>query len=144
MHIRSAHAASRFKWAIFRGRCRRNLFAGLLLLVLAGGYGAWAGKRLGTRGADASGAFDQPLVGVAARLARPPVHLGNVTPQNDRELYLAAVISDQHDTLFGVTLLVLRLMVILTIAGLGLVLLTAGATEWEIRSGPLLGGSQAP
>lgn len=40
----------------------------------------------------------------------------------------------RQDALFGMTVLALRLIVALTVAGLGLVLLTAGSTEWELRS----------
>jgi hypothetical protein len=50
-------------------------------------------------------------------------------------LYLVTAISDQQDTLHGLTLLVLRLIVAITFGGFGLVLVTAGATEWELRSG---------
>ena len=64
----------------------------------------------------------------------PPVHLRAYVPQNDRELYLAAVISDQHDMINGLTVLALRLILAGTAGGFGLILLTAGSTEWEIRS----------
>ena len=63
-----------------------------------------------------------------------PPHLRTVQPQNDREMYLMTVVSDQHDVMFGLVVILLRMIVALTIAGLGLVLTTAGATEWEIRS----------
>lgn len=62
------------------------------------------------------------------------MHLGSVVPENNRELYLVTVISDQQDTMFGLTLLVLRMILALTIGGFGLVLMTAGATEWEVLS----------
>jgi hypothetical protein len=123
----------RFQRSAFRGRCRRNLAAGLVFLALATTYGMWAGARFGRRGADA-GAFDRPIVRAAGQLARAPEHLKTIRPANDRELYLAAVVSDQQDLIFGLTALVLRMIVVLTIGGLGLVLLTSGATEWEVRS----------
>ncbi len=47
---------------------------------------------------------------------------------------MVTVISDQQDVLVGMTVLLLRLVIALTAGGLGLVLLTAGATEWEVRS----------
>jgi hypothetical protein len=49
-------------------------------------------------------------------------------------LYLATVISDQHDMINGLTVLALRMVLALTAGGFGLVLLTAGSTEWELRS----------
>jgi hypothetical protein len=123
----------RFDRSAFRGRCRRNLLAGLLLLCLGVAYGAWGSAHFGRRNAD-TGAFDQPLVRAAARMVPPPAHLHSITPQNDRELYLATVISDQQDVMFGLALFILRMIAALTAGGLGLVLLTAGATEWEVRS----------
>jgi len=125
--------ARRFRWSALRGRCRRRIIAGLLLLAVAAAYGAFAGLRMGRRGADQH-AFDQPLVRLAQRIVPPPVHLSQYEPQNERELYLVTVISDQQDLLHGLTALVLRMIVSITAGGLGLVLLTAGSTEWEIRS----------
>ncbi len=125
---------SRFSWTVFRGRCRRRLLAGLVLFALAAGYAAYAGYGLGQRGRDAT-MIDQPLVHMARQLTPPPFHLRGLEPQNSRELYLVTAISDQQDTLHGLTLLVLRLIVAITFGGFGLVLVTAGATEWELRSG---------
>ena len=137
MQLRSKAAARRFQWAAFRGRCRRNLVSGLVLLAVVGAYGIWAGQRFSRRGADLS-AFDQPLVRAAARMVPPPVHLRTIQPSNSRELYLATVVSDQQDVMFGLSVLLLRLIVTMTLGGLGLVLLTAGATEWEVRSEAVL------
>jgi len=123
----------RFHRSALRGRCRRNLFAGLVLSALAAGYGSWAGSHFRTRGADEA-TFDRPLVLSAARMVRTPKHLASIQPRNDRELYLVTVVSDQHDVMFGLVVLALRMIAALTIGGLGLVLLTTGATEWEIRS----------
>jgi len=103
------------------------------MLTIGVAYGSWGGRHFGRRGPD-PGAFDQPLVRAAARMVPPPAHLQSVQPRNDRELYLATVISDQQDVLFGLALFVLRMIVALTVGVLGMVLLTAGATEWEIRS----------
>jgi len=125
--------SSRFQWSAFRGRCRRRIVAGLLLLLVAGGYAAYAGQRFGTRGND-EGVVDQRLAGLGHLLTPPPVHMRSITPQNDRELYLVTVIKDQQDIAFGLTMLVLRMIATLTVGGIGLVLLTAGSTEWEIRS----------
>jgi hypothetical protein len=125
--------ARRFRWSALGGRCRRRIFAGLALLAVAAAYGSFAGLRMARRGADER-AFDQPLVRLAQRMIPPPVHLRQYEPQNDRELYLVTVISDQQDLLHGLTALVLRVIASLTAGGLGLVLLTAGSTEWEIRS----------
>jgi len=133
MSMRLARASTRFKWSVFRGRCRRNLLAGLALFVLAAPYGIWAAERFATRGADAH-AFDGGLVRLAERMISRPAYLRMIQPQNGRELYLVTVISDQRDVLVGMTVLVLRLIVVLTASGLGLVLMTAGATEWEVRS----------
>jgi hypothetical protein len=124
---------SRFERSLLRGRCRRNLVAGLILLALTVGYGSWGANRFGRRGADAN-AFDQPIVRAALRMVPPPFHLKDVFPRTDRELYLSTVISDQQDVMFGLALLILRMIVTLTFGGLGLVLVSAGATEWEIRS----------
>jgi len=126
-------ATPRFHWSVLRGRCRRNLLGGLVLLLVALAYGIWAGNRFRSRGADAT-AFDQPIVRAAAGMVTAPPHLRTVKPQNDREVYLMAVVSDQHDVMLGLLVILLRLIVALTIGGLGLVLTTAGATEWEIRS----------
>jgi hypothetical protein len=123
----------RFERALFRGRCRRNLLGGLALLIVALVYAGWAGDHFRRRGADAT-AFDQPLVRAAGRMVVEPVHLRAVKPQNNRELYLLTVVSDQQDVMSGLVVLLLRIIVALTTGGFGLVLATAGATEWEIRS----------
>jgi len=123
----------RFVRSLFRGRCRRNLLIGLVLLVLAGAYAIWGGLRFSSRGADAR-AFDQVLVRYGAGLVGVPVHLIGFVPLGDRELYLTTVISDQKDVMDGLTILLLRMILSMSIGGLGLVLLTAGATEWEVRS----------
>ena len=125
--------ARRFDRSVLRGRCRRNLAAGLVLCTVAAGYGAWAATHFRTRGADAA-AFDRPVVAAAARMVRPPADLATMKARDSRELYLLAVASDQQDVMFGLVVLILRMIAAITIGGLGLVLLTAGATEWEIRS----------
>lgn len=109
--------------------------AGLLVLVLAAAYGTWAAWRLGERGGDAR-AFDRPIVELAQRLTSLPEALRGARPQTQREVYLMAVIGHQQDTMRGLTVLVLRMILTVTVAGLGLVLLTAASTEWEIRSEP--------
>ena len=124
---------SRFRRSALRGRCRLRIIVGLLLLAVAAGYAVYAGQRFGWRGNDDKG-FDTPLVHLAHRITLAPLHLRSVQPQNNRELYLITVISDQQDVMFGLTALVLRMIATLTVAGVGLVLLTAGSTEWEIRS----------
>jgi hypothetical protein len=73
-------------------------------------------------------------VRAAQRMVPPPKHLKDVWPENSRELYLAAVITDQQDVMFGLVLLMIRMIAAATAGGLGLVLVTAGATEWEVRS----------
>jgi hypothetical protein len=133
MHFRLVPQSRRFSWRALRGRCRLCLIAGLVALTLAGSHGIWAARRFGRRGSDAQ-AFDQPLVRLAAQLTHPPAGLRGIEPRNNEELYLVTVISDQQDTLFGLTVFVLRMIGTVTAAGIGLVLLTAGATEWEIRS----------
>ena len=123
---------SRFRWSALHGRCRIRIAAGLIILVAAAGYAWYAGARFGTRSDDAR-VFDQPLVRLGHALTPPPP-LRGISPLNDRELYLVTVISDQQDIVFGLTMLVLRMIASATAAGIGLVLLTAGSTEWEIRS----------
>jgi hypothetical protein len=124
---------TRFRWSALKGRCRRRLLGGLVLLAAAAVYAWFAGVHMARRGAD-DHAFDQPLVQTAARMNPPPAHLRAYAPQNGREEYLAAVISDQQDMINGLTLLALRLILAVTAGGFGLILLTAGSTEWEIRS----------
>jgi hypothetical protein len=125
--------APRFAWSALHGRCRRRLVAGLVVLAIALAYAVWVGRQFGRRGGDQR-AFDQPLVRLAADLTRLPPPLRGFQPRNNDEMYLLAVITDQQDTLFGLTLLVMRLIPALTLMGVGLLLLTAGSTEWEIRS----------
>jgi len=103
------------------------------MMALAVAYGSWAGGRFSRRGADAQ-VFDWPVVRVAARLTRLPAALRGAQPQNDRELYLLAVITDQQDVMFGMTLFMLRMIATLTVGGLGIALIAAGSTEWELRS----------
>jgi hypothetical protein len=126
-------SARRFRWEALEGRCRRRLTAGLVLLLVAAAYAVFAGLHMARRGADDHG-FDRPLVRLAQRLNPPPVHLRQYLPQNDRELYLYTAVSDQRDLSIGLTALALRMIAVMTAGGLGLVLLTAGSTEWEIRS----------
>ncbi len=133
MRIRSIRASQRFHWSVFRGRCRRNLLAGLVLFILGGTYGTWGAGRLAARGADAR-TFDRPLVHLAKAMIRQPGSVRRMQAMNAREFYLLTVISDQRDVLEGMTVFILRLIISLTGAGFGMVLLTAGATEWEIRS----------
>lgn len=129
-----APAAARFRWSALRGPCRRRLAAGLGLVLVAALHGGWAARQFGTRGADRA-TFDAALVDMADRWTRPDRGLAVIRPQNDRELYLLSVITDQQDLISGLTVLALRAILAVTIGGLGMVLLTAGSTEWEIRSG---------
>jgi len=124
---------TQFRWSALKGRCRRRLAAGVLVLAATTAYAWFAGFQMARRGADAR-AFDQPLVRLAARMNPLPIHLHQYQPQNDRELYLATVIKDQQDMLVGLTALVLRMIAAVTAGGIGLTLLTAGSTEWEVRS----------
>ena len=92
----------RFSWSVFNGKCKQRLLAGLVLMFFAATYALYAGQHFAQRGADLS-AFDRWLV--VARLADAllprPGHLAHIEPGNDRELYLMAVITDQHDVLNG-------------------------------------------
>ena len=143
MAIRSARVSQRFRWSLFQGRCRRNLLVGLVLCVVAGAYGSWAAHRLANRGADAR-AFDRPLVSLAQSLVRPPAGVRAFRPQTTGEFYLLTEVSDQRDVLEGLTAFLLRLIIVMTGGALGMVLLTAGATEWEIRSGYADTGASPP
>lgn len=125
--------STRFHWSALRGRCKRRIVAGLILLLVAALYATYAGQRFGTRGND-DGVFDQQLARLGHLMTPPPVHMRSISPQNERELYLVTVVKDQQDITFGLTMLVLRMIATLTVGGIGLVLLTAGSTEWEIRS----------
>ena len=127
----------RFRWSALRGRVRRRLAAGLVLLMLAGGHAIWAARHLSVRGSD-DGAFDQVLVSAARSVTAIPNEAERFTPQSDRELYLKAVLTDQQDLTFGMALFMLRMILTVTLGGLGMVLLTAASTEWEIRSGDMM------
>lgn len=134
---------SRFSWAVFHGRCRRRLLAGLVLLALAAAYAAYGARQFGRRGADGS-AFDRAVVvRLAHAMTPPPVHLRGIEPSNSRELYLLTVIADQQDVLTGLTVLLLRLIPAVTLGVLGMVLVTGGSTEWEVRS-EIAAGYTAP
>lgn len=123
----------RFQWSALRGRCRRRLAAGLLLMAVAASYGVFAGRSFSRRGADAR-AFDRVLVQAGERLTGLPAALRGVQPRDDRELYLLSVITDQQDVLSGMTVFMLRMIAALTIGGIGMLLVAAGSTEWELRS----------
>jgi hypothetical protein len=133
MRWRPSLPKSQFHWSALSGGCRFRLLAGLLLLALACAYTAYSGQRFSKRGVDDL-SIDQPLVRLAHNLTPPPRHLRTIEPANNREFYLVTVISDQQDLIFGLTLLLLRMILSLTVGGLGLVLLTAGSTEWRTRS----------
>ena len=125
---------SRFRRDALNRRARWRLLAGLALLFLSLGYALWAGRRLGEPGLEGA-AVDRPVIGVASRMTAPlRRYLPEGEPKTDDEMLLRAVVRDQQDVVFGLTVLVLRLVVASTIGGLGLVLLTAGSTEWELRS----------
>lgn len=125
--------AAGFRWSAFRGRARLRVLVGLAVLAVAVAYGGWATNRLGQRGAERS-TFDQPIVRTAARLVRAPDRLPRIEPRTSVEVELLAIARDQQDILFGLTVLLLRLLLTGTVAGLGMVLLTAGSTEWELAS----------
>lgn len=118
---------------MFRGRTRTRVLLGLLILCVALTYGTWAARRLGQRGSE-RGTFDQPLVEVAGRVVRRPDRIPDIAVRTSKEVELAAIARDQQDLLFGMTVLLVRLIAAVTVGGLGLILLTAGSTEWEIRS----------
>jgi hypothetical protein len=124
---------TRFRWSALKGRCRRRLLAGVLVLAAAACYAWFAGFHVARRGSD-DRAFDRPLVRLAVRLTPLPAHLHQYQPQNGREQYLATVVKDQRDMIIALTILMLRMVATVTAGGIGLVLLTAGSTEWEIRS----------
>ena len=125
---------------MFRGRVRARVLAGLLIVLVALAYGTWSTRRFGMRGSERS-TFDQPLVEMAGRLVRRPDSIPNLHVKTSTEVELAALARDQQDLLFGMTVLLLRLLVTGTVGGLGLILLTAGSTEWEIRSESAAGAS---
>ncbi|BCS30959.1 hypothetical protein TBR22_A01600 [Luteitalea sp. TBR-22] len=109
------------------------MLLGLLILSVALSYGTWSTRRFGSRGSERQ-TFDQPVVEMAGRMVRRPDRIPDVPVTTLAEMELAAVARDQQDLLFGMTVLLMRLLATGTVAGIGLVLLTAGSTEWEIRS----------
>jgi hypothetical protein len=124
---------SRFVRSEFRGRCRQRLLTGLLLMVVATAYGTYAGRQFAHRGRD-TGGFDRPVMSAARALTPAPYHMRWIQPENNRELYLVTVISDQQDVMFGLTLFLLRMIATVTVGGLGVVLVAGGSSEWEVRS----------
>jgi hypothetical protein len=124
---------TRFRWSALNRRARRRLAAGFVLLLAALAYAWFAGFNMARRGADER-ALDQPLVRLAVRMNPLPPHLFMHEPQTQRELYLAAAFRDQRDMSIALTALVLRLIAAVTAGGLGVILMTAGSIEWEIRS----------
>jgi hypothetical protein len=125
---------SRFRRDALNRRARWRLLGGLAILFLSLGYGTWAASRLGKAGLEAA-ALDRPVIRVATRMTAPlRRYLPEGEPKTDDEMLLRAVVRDQQDVVFGLTVLVLRLVLASTVGGLGLVLLTAGSTEWELRS----------
>ena len=131
----------KFNQALLKGRCRRNLALGLLGLLIALQYGGWTAWQFSRPRIDLA-AFDRPLLRAAASMVPPSDRLDHLRISNPTELYLSGVIYYQQDLLFALSLLTLRGIVTLTLTGLSLVALTAGATEWEIRSA--LEGRTAP
>ena len=134
---------TRYRWSALNGRARRRLLGGSLLLVAALAYAGFAGASLARRGADER-AFDQPLVRLAARMNPPPAHLFMYQPQTGRELYLLAAVRDQRDMVLGLTAFVFRLIASVTVGGFGLILMTAGSIEWEVRSEAAAGTPPEP
>jgi len=122
-----------FLWTELHSRARTRLLAGLVLLVIGLGYGSWASLRFGIRGGDTTG-FDRPIVNAARSLVPAPFVTQTMRPTNNRELAMMSTVFAQHDTVSGFAVLLMRLIVALTVVGFGLVLLTAGSTEWEVRS----------
>ena len=124
---------TRFRWSALNRRARRRLGSGFALLLAALAYAWFAGFNMARRGADER-AFDQPLVRLAVRVNPLPPHLFMYAPQTEREIYLAAAFRDQRDMSIALTALVLRLIAAMTAGGFGIILMTAGSIEWEIRS----------
>ena len=133
---------TRYRWSALTRRARRRLVGGSVLLLAALGYAGLGGFNLARRGADER-AFDQPLVRLAVRMNPLPVHLFMYQPQTDRELYLAAVVRDQRDLVIALTAFVLRMIASVTLGGVGLILMTAGSIEWEVRSEAAAGAMAA-
>ena len=124
---------SRFSRSVFRGQVRRRVVVGAIMLAVAIAYGTWATHRLGVRGSERD-TYDQPVVAAAGRMVQRPDRVPHVAIRTPTELELSAVTRDQQDLLFGLTVLLARLLVTGTVGCLGLVLLAAGSTEWEVRS----------
>jgi hypothetical protein len=103
-----------------------------VLLAASLAYGTWGTRRLAERGSERQ-TFDRPLVAMAGRLVRPPDTFPMPRVTTPLELELSALVRDQQDLLFGLTVLLFRVVASATVGGLGLVLLTAGSTEWELR-----------
>lgn len=123
----------RFRRELLVGPLRHRLLGGLALLVLSLWYGTWAAAHLARPGAERD-TFDAPVVRFASRLVTAPDVDVPFDARTENEVYLLAIVRAQQDIVFGVTLLLLRCGSAAIVAGLGLVLLTAGATEWEVRS----------
>ena len=124
--------ASRFSLEVFRGQVRSRVVLGAVILALAG-LRHWATRRLSQRGSERH-TFDQALVSAAGELVQRPDRVPDIPVRTSTEVELSAVARDQQDLLFGLTVLLLRLLVTGTVGGLGLILLAAGSTEWEVRS----------
>jgi hypothetical protein len=124
---------TRFKWSALNTRARRRLVGGLVLLLGALVYAAYAGSTLARRGADER-AVDRPLVRLAVGMNPLPAHLSMYEPRTERELYLAAAFRDERDMSIALTAFVLRMILSVTAGGFGLILMTAGSIEWELRS----------
>lgn len=123
---------SPFLWSALSGRCRRRMAWGLALLALGLCYAGWSGVRL-ARGEPRS-TIDAPIANAAAVMVAPPALPRGFDLNDDRQVDLFAAVLNRQDALFGMTVLMLRLIVAFTVAGLGLVLLTAGSTEWQLLS----------
>ncbi len=123
----------RFRWSALNARARRRLTAGFGLLLVALAYAAFGGFMLARRGADKR-AFDRPLVRLAAGMNPLPPHLFMYEPGTDRELYLATAFQDQRDMSVALTAFILRMILSVTAGGFGLILMTAGSIELELRS----------
>lgn len=141
MNSLRARQRQRFRRELLVGSVRYRLLGGLGLLVLAMWYGSWAAAHLARHGAERD-AFDRPVVNFASRIVTAPDVEVRFVPKTEDEVYLLAVVRAQQDTVFGVTLLLFRWILTSVVAGMGMVLLTAGATEWEVRSA--LASAQTP
>jgi hypothetical protein len=124
---------TRFRWSALNRRARTRLAGGFVLLLAALAYAAFAGFGLASRAADER-AFDSALVRLATRMNPLPGDLFLYEPRTEREIYLAAAFRDQRDMAVALTAFVLRMIAAVTVGGFGLILMTAGSIEWEIRS----------